>query len=118
MFDISFSELLLCFVVALVVLGPERLPAIARGVGRWTGKARGYMRNLSAELERETQVAEIKQQIVDAKRILNEESAAMKQTFTETADQTRAVIDEARQHVEPAGAAPPEPERKTPDRHV
>ena len=51
MLDFSFSELLLCFVVALVVLGPERMPALARTVGRWTGKARVYMRNLTAELE-------------------------------------------------------------------
>lgn len=54
MFDVGFSELVLCFVVALVVLGPEKLPAVARTVGRWTGRARAYVRNLSAELERET----------------------------------------------------------------
>ena len=74
MFDFSFSELLLCFVVALVVLGPERMPAVVRAVGRWTGKARVYMRNLSAELERETQVAELKKQIDDAQRLLREQA--------------------------------------------
>ncbi|MDB5987245.1 MAG: tatB, partial [Nevskia sp.] len=74
MFDISFSELLLCFVVALVVLGPERMPGVARAVGRWTGKARGYMRNLTAELERETHIVEMKQQVQDAHRILREQS--------------------------------------------
>ena len=42
MFDISFGELALCFVVALVVLGPEKLPKVARTVGRWAGQARGY----------------------------------------------------------------------------
>jgi sec-independent protein translocase protein TatB len=74
MLDFSFSELLLCFVVALVVLGPERMPAVVRAVGRWTGKARVYMRNLSAELERETQVAELKKQIDDAQRLLREQT--------------------------------------------
>jgi len=77
MLDFSFSELLLCFVVALVVLGPERMPAVARTVGRWTGKARAYMRNLTSELERETQVAELKKQIEDAQRVLRETSQSL-----------------------------------------
>jgi sec-independent protein translocase protein TatB len=72
--DFSFSELLLCFIVALVVLGPERLPGVVRTVGRWTGKARVYMRNLSAELERETQVSELKKQLEDAQRVLREQT--------------------------------------------
>lgn len=74
MLDFSFSELLVCFVVALVVLGPERMPGVVRAVGRWTGKARVYMRNLSAELEREAQVSELKRQIDDAQRMLREQT--------------------------------------------
>ncbi len=70
MFDISFGELALCFVVALVVLGPEKLPKVARTVGRWAGQARGYMRNLSSELQRETEIMEIKRQLEDAQREL------------------------------------------------
>ena len=54
MFEVGCSELLLCFIVALVVLGPQKLPAVARTLGRWTGRARSYVRNLSSELERET----------------------------------------------------------------
>lgn len=75
MFDISFAELALCFIVALVVLGPERLPKVARTVGRWAGQARGYMRNLSSELERETDVMEIKRQLQDAQRELRDAGA-------------------------------------------
>ena len=89
MFDFSFSELLLCFVVALVVLGPERMPAVARTVGRWTGKARVYMRNLSAELERETQVAELKKQIDDAQRILREQTQSIH-------SETHKLVEEAK----------------------
>ncbi|MGH8517577.1 MAG: Sec-independent protein translocase protein TatB [Panacagrimonas sp.] len=70
MFDISFGELALCFLVALVVLGPEKLPKVARTVGRWAGQARGYMRNLTTELQRETEIMEIKRQLEDAQREL------------------------------------------------
>jgi sec-independent protein translocase protein TatB len=98
MFDFSFSEILLCFVVALVVLGPERMPAVARAVGRWTGKARVYMRNLSAELERETQVAELKKQIEDAQRILREQSNTIQ-------SETHKLVEEAR----PSLTADPKP---------
>lgn len=75
MFDISFGELALCFIVALVVLGPEKLPKVARTVGRWAGQARGYMRNLTAELQRETEIMDIKRQLEDAQRELRQASA-------------------------------------------
>jgi sec-independent protein translocase protein TatB len=89
MFDFSFSELLLCFVVALIVLGPERLPGVARTVGKWTGKARGYMRNLTAELERETELAELKRQLQDAHKVLREHADF-------TAGEARRAVEYAR----------------------
>jgi len=78
MFDIGFGELFLCFVVALVVLGPERLPKVARMAGRWTGQARSYMRNLSTELERETHAADIKKRLEEANRMARAEMASFK----------------------------------------
>ncbi|ULQ47905.1 Sec-independent protein translocase protein TatB [Flagellatimonas centrodinii] len=73
MLDISFTELTICLVIALIVLGPEKLPAVARAVGRWTGQARGYLRNLSAELDRETRASDLRKQLEDAKKLLNEQ---------------------------------------------
>jgi sec-independent protein translocase protein TatB len=87
-FDISFSELALCFVVALVVLGPERLPKVARTVGRWAGQARGYMRNLTSELERETQ-------IMDLKRQLQEAETAVRQAARDAEAETQRVVADA-----------------------
>jgi sec-independent protein translocase protein TatB len=97
--DFSFSELLLCFVVALVVLGPERMPAVARTVGRWTGKARVYMRNLTAELERETQVAELKKQLDDAQRILREQSQTLQSHVDKLQSETHKLVEEAKPSV-------------------
>ena len=85
MFAIGFGELFLCFVVALIVLGPERLPKVARMAGRWTGQARAYMRNLSTELERETHAADIKKRLEEANRVAREELANFQSTVkTET----------------------------------
>lgn len=78
MFDIGFGELILCFTIAMVVLGPEKLPKVARMVGRWTGQARGYMRNLSAELERETHAMEVRKQLEEANRLAREQVAAFR----------------------------------------
>jgi len=71
MFDVSFGELVLCFVVALIVLGPQKLPAVARALGYWTGRARMYVRNLNDELERETQASGLKD-LRDAGRALHD----------------------------------------------
>ncbi|MFT3906648.1 MAG: Sec-independent protein translocase protein TatB [Steroidobacteraceae bacterium] len=53
MFDIGFSEILVICALALVVLGPEKLPRIAAGIGRWVGRARSMARQFREQLERE-----------------------------------------------------------------
>lgn len=63
MFDIGFSELLLIAVVALVVLGPQRLPKAARFAGLWVRKARAQWYSVKAEFERELAADEMRQSI-------------------------------------------------------
>ncbi|HEV7137519.1 MAG TPA: Sec-independent protein translocase protein TatB [Steroidobacteraceae bacterium] len=53
MFDIGFSEILVIFVLALIVLGPEKLPKVVREVGRWVGRARAMARQFQEQLEEE-----------------------------------------------------------------
>lgn len=53
MFDVGFWELVLIFFIALMVLGPERLPRVANRVGAWVGNARAIVRNLRAQIEAE-----------------------------------------------------------------
>ena len=91
MFEVGFSEIVLCFIVALVVLGPQRLPGVARAVGRWTGQAKAYMRNLSAELERETQIAEMKKQLEDVQRTMREHTEAVQAEARKTADDLKDI---------------------------
>jgi len=61
MFEIGFSELVLLFVVALIVVGPERLPGLARTLGRWVARARRMVAEVKGEIEREVQVEDLKQ---------------------------------------------------------
>lgn len=63
MFDFSFPELLVVFVVALVVLGPTRLPGLVRKIGRWVGKARSMAREFRDQLEREVNVEELNRSV-------------------------------------------------------
>ncbi len=59
MLDFGFSEILLTSAIALIVLGPERLPKVARQVGNWMGRARAMARQLSEQLEREVSAEEL-----------------------------------------------------------
>ena len=59
MLDVGFSEILLTSAIALIVLGPERLPKVARQVGNWMGRARAMARQLSEQLEREITAEEL-----------------------------------------------------------
>jgi sec-independent protein translocase protein TatB len=59
MFGVSFSELALIFVVAMVVLGPKRLPGLVRKIGRWVGKARSMARDFQQQLENEINLDEL-----------------------------------------------------------
>lgn len=58
MLDIGFSEIALIFVLALVVLGPEKLPRVTAQVGRWIGRARGMARQFREQLEEEVNLEE------------------------------------------------------------
>src|SRR5215467_4752981 len=60
MFDFSFGEIAVIGVVALVVLGPERMPKVERTVGEWIGKAQRYVNEVKSDINREMELAELK----------------------------------------------------------
>ncbi|HLV78165.1 MAG TPA: Sec-independent protein translocase protein TatB [Marinobacter sp.] len=66
MFDIGFLELLICGIIALLVLGPERLPGAARTAGRWIGGARRMVRQFTDELDRELKAEELRKELSKA----------------------------------------------------
>lgn len=93
MFDIGFSEVMLIGLLGLLVLGPERLPAVARQIGRYVGRARTTWNAMRTELEREieqTGVKEIKQDISATGKELHESMQESHQAL----DATRQQIDQ------------------------
>ncbi|AHY44633.1 twin-arginine translocase subunit TatB [Stutzerimonas decontaminans] len=83
MFDIGFTELLLVGLVALMVLGPERLPGAVRTTGLWVGRLKRSFSNIKAEVEREIGADEIRRQLHN-ERILDLERE-MKQSIMPSA---------------------------------
>lgn len=59
MFDIAFSELVVIAIVALIVIGPEKLPKVARTLGALTGRMQKYMAQIKDEVNRESRFAEL-----------------------------------------------------------
>ena len=98
MFDIGFSELLIIAVVALLVLGPERLPRAARLAGLWVRRARAQWYSVQAELEREMAAEEYK-------RSVGQPLAELERTLKEQAQDLRRELDSS----SPPDAPPRDP---------
>ena len=60
MFDIGFAELVLIAIVALLVIGPERLPRVAKSAGLWVGKMRGFVSSVQSDINQELKADELK----------------------------------------------------------
>jgi len=87
MFDIGFTELLLVGLVALLVLGPERLPTAARMAGLWIGRLKRGFTNIREEVEREIGADEIRRQLHNEDILAKE-----RKVIGETIEQTKQSI--------------------------
>ncbi len=85
MFDIGFWELALIGVVALLVIGPERLPKVARTVGLWVGRMRGFVLSVKADIDKELRAEELK-------RVM--ERQAQNTGLHEILEETQASLDD------------------------
>lgn len=94
MFDFSFSELMVIMVVALIVIGPERLPKVARTMGHLWGRAQRYVNGVKADIERDMAIEEYRQ----LQQKIQAEAGALEQSVRQvkqTADQQVQQINEA-----------------------
>lgn len=109
MFEVGFTELLLIFALALIVLGPERLPKLAQQVGRWVGRARAMARQFRDQLDEEAHNLETKMNIdpgIDT---------SMDAKSTDTPAQTSTNVPAT---TTPAVEPEPEEEFYPPDHHM
>lgn len=88
MFDIGFWELTIIAVVALLVIGPERLPKVARTVGLWVGRMRGFVMSVKADVDRELRAEELK-------RIMEEQAKST--GLHEIVEETKESLEETRE---------------------
>ena len=100
MFDFSFCEMLVVALVALVVLGPERLPKAARFTGLWVRKARAHWYSVKSELESELASEELKRSLHDGRQAMQDAERHLHDLAAETRREVEAVP-------EPPAATPP-----------
>lgn len=106
MFDVGFSELVLIGVVALLVLGPERLPKLARDVGRWVGRARRYMNHVREEIDREVELSELR-------RLRDEIEAKAREAVGEVDSAAGSVEEAVRSTLDDVAQPRPQPEQQS-----
>ncbi len=86
MFDIGFMEMALIGVVALVVIGPERLPGVARTVGQWMGSARRFMSSVQADINLEVNKTDELKRLLEEQTKIRSLHDILEQTPTESDD--------------------------------
>jgi sec-independent protein translocase protein TatB len=101
MFDFGFWELVLIAVVALLVVGPERLPGVARQAGLWIGRARRFMNSVRSDIKREIQAEELKEvlnkqqsELKELKGMLMETQSDVKTELEETDHLVKSIEDQ------------------------
>ena len=114
MFDIGFSELFVIGIVALIVLGPERLPRVARTAGHLLGRLQRYVNDVKSDISREMQLEELRklqsQVEQQVREVGNEASAVTAQVGSEVAglsDQMRAAMAEQEKYAAIENATEP-----------
>lgn len=116
MFDIGFSEMVVVGVVALIVIGPEKLPKVARTVGILLGRAQRYVDGVKSDINRQLQVDEMKQmqaQMTQQARELENSLTQNVQTIEQNVQlEVKAVEDELYRGFEPPKPTPAQPEQQ------
>ncbi len=91
MFDIGFSEIVVVMIVALLVVGPERLPGLARKAGLWAGRAKRFMQNVKADIDREIAAEELK-------RVLKDQSGS--DSMYDIIEETKQAVADVKETIE------------------
>ena len=102
MFDIGFSELMVIAVIALVVIGPERLPRVARTLGHLAGRLQRYVADVKADINREIELDELRKMRDSMQKAASDIEASVHSGLSQTQQELEKTRDELNQAVEGA----------------
>lgn len=94
MFDIGFFEVIFIMIITLLVVGPERLPKVARTAGLWMGKIRGFVTSVKADIDKELATEELKRALAkqasvpELEEIVEKTRSSLSQDNAQGTDQT------------------------------
>jgi sec-independent protein translocase protein TatB len=113
MFDIGFSELLVIGVVALIVIGPEKLPRMARTVGHLAGRLQRYVADVKADINREIELEELRKMRDSMQQAASNFESSVQGEMNKTEAELNKSVDEMKQAVDtqPAAEKPEETKR-------
>lgn len=123
MLDVSFWEITMILLVALLVFGPEKLPEAARTAGKWVGRIRRMIQTVQQDIDRELRLQEIKETIKQSEqtelyeflRDTKNELEDLKRPFTELKESVNSELRELSAQVKPTESVPaPTPTSLTP----
>ena len=95
MFDIAFTELVIIAIVALLVIGPEKLPKVARTLGSLLGRMQRYVASVKQDVERELQLEELKKVQQDVQQNTRNLQSEVTNTIHANVDDIRQVTEDA-----------------------
>jgi sec-independent protein translocase protein TatB len=109
MFDVGFSELVVIALVALIVIGPERLPRVARTLGALLGRAQRYVSDVKADIQREVDLDELK----SIRSTFQDAAKSVRESVSQVGEDLHAAGESLNQSIsgtaeaEPTAALPP-----------
>ena len=92
MFDIGFSELLVIGIVALIVIGPQKLPRVARTAGHLLGRLQRYVADVKADINREIELEELRKMRDSMQKAASEMQSSVDSELTKTADELNQAV--------------------------
>ncbi len=102
MFDIGFSELMVIALVALIVIGPERLPRVARTLGHLAGRLQRYVSDVKADINREVELDELR----NMRDSMQQAASGMESSFNAEVQKTESELNAAAEGMTEAPVSP------------
>lgn len=111
MFDVGFWELVIIGVVGLLVIGPDKLPGVARTAGTWIGRTRRFVSQVKSDIDRELKQDELRKALErdagldEIKKIMNTDRFSLEEEDSKPDYQVRAIPDEVEQQLQASADA-------------